>query len=108
MANDAAVAIRQDAIGSAKRASRCRHKDLVEIWKSRQRWEDADNGVGLVVHLEDLADDVRIARKTFLPEVIAQQQHRRGSLLVLPGQESAAEKRFDPESIKKIIRYDSG
>ncbi len=75
---------------------------------ARQRREHADNGVRLIVHLEDLADDVRITRETFLPEVVAEQEHRRRSLLVFSGQEGAAEERFHSESIKKIVRYDSG
>ena len=108
MANDAAIAICQDTLRTAKRTGRRGHEDLIKIRKSRKRRQHPDYRVRLVIHLEDLTDHVRIARKTLLPEVVAEDEHRGRALFVFPWLKRATKQWFYPEDIKEVVRNHSG
>jgi hypothetical protein len=61
-----------------------------------------------VVHLEHLADDLRIPAMPALPVVVAQHQHRVGPGQVVFGAEVAAEQRSHPEEVEEVGRDDAG
>jgi hypothetical protein len=64
---------------------------VVLVRESRQRRKDANNGVRAVVHLHDMTNHLRIARKTLLPEVVTEDEHGRRALLVFARLKGAAE-----------------
>src|SRR3954470_6701657 len=103
MTDNASVPVRQDAVGASERTRGRGHEDLVDIWKRGQRRQHTHDGVRLIVHLEDLADNVRIAAETFLPKVVAQQQDGRGTGLVFARRKQPPEERFDAEGVEEVI-----
>ena len=79
----ARVAIRAHRFRRSKRARRHRHVDVVLVGKLRNRRQHANHRVRPIVHLEDLADDARIAAKAALPVGVAQHEHGIGAMAIV-------------------------
>ncbi len=62
----------------------------------------------MVVHLEDPADDRRVAAPGAQPVRMAEDQHRLGAWLVVVGREGAAEERPGAEHAEEVGRDDAG
>ena len=90
--------------GSAERAGQHRHVDVVLLRVVRHVGQHADDAVGPIVHLEHLADDVRIAAEAGAPVGVAEDQHRLGAGQIVGGDERAADDRLDAQQVEEVVR----
>jgi hypothetical protein len=79
-----------------ERARRGGHVDVVGVRVLGQRGQDADHGVDAVVHLEAPPHRGGIAPELRQPELVAQQQHRLGSVGLVVGLERTAQQGLHP------------
>jgi hypothetical protein len=68
------------------------------------RRHDADDGVGLAVEGERLADDLRISAEAPLPQPMGEHHGGRRPRLIVAGTEGAAEGRRDPQHREHVGR----
>src|SRR5438105_14926217 len=66
------------------------------------RWKDPNDGVGLVVELNDSPQDVSISLKHALPEIIAKQRYLRAAGAILFGKKISPQHRLQSENIQQI------
>ena len=101
------VRLSMNARRRPERALRRRHVHVVFHRILRNRRQHSDHGVRAVVHLEKLADDVRIAAVAALPVFVAQNQNGVGAVIFIGGDEGAAQHRLHAQHIEEI-RGDHG
>jgi len=80
-------------------------KDRSEIEGLR---ENADDGDGLIIEIDGLAEDIFIARELLLPELIGKHGNERSAFLVLFGKKRAAECGSDAEGVEEIVGDHNG
>ena len=86
----------------AERARRRRHVDVDLVRVVRHRRQHADHCVRAVVHLEDLADDLRVGAKLRPPVRVAKHEHRLGTMVVIRGNERPPEDGLDSQRIEEV------
>src|SRR5260370_39849251 len=75
------------------------------VGKYRFRWKDPNDGVGLVVQLEDPPQHIPISLEHALPEIVAKQRYLRASLAVLFVEKISPQHRLQAENIQEIIGW---
>jgi hypothetical protein len=80
-----------------------RDPEIGFVREHRGLGQHADNFVGLIVELENFAEDVACAAEFFLPQAVGEQRNFASALAVLFGKNAAAEQGLDAEGRGKIV-----
>ena len=85
-----------------------RHPEVVFVRIARERRQDTDDAMDLVVHGERGADHRRIAMELIHPELVAEQDNGWRADRLFTRQERAAEKRLHAEHGEELVGNDAG
>src|SRR5260370_40566064 len=73
------------------------------VGKYRFRWKAPNDGVGLVVQLEDPPQHIPISLEHALPEIVAKQRYLRPARAIFFGKTISPQHRFQAQNIQQII-----
>src|SRR5258708_720908 len=73
------------------------------VGKHRFRWKDPNDGVGLVVELEDPPQHIPISLEHALPEIVAEQRYLRPARSIFFGKKISPQHRFQTEDVQQIV-----
>src|SRR5215210_1665035 len=85
------VPVLSRCLGGPERARRYGHVDVVGTGILWDRGKYSNNRVDLVIHLEGAPYDGGVPTQLVAPEIVGEDQHRSGSVLILARTEGASE-----------------